>query len=129
MYKDKARQREANRMASQRRRDKGMTQGMTKEGMTPQGMTCVGKPCYPRVSDQEFTKLLSKAGPGFGPVSKPGDEDYVPRCETTRTYMKDVGDACGLVGEWLMTPENSKNSGGPVPKVPKPPRGAGLTKS
>ena len=39
MYKDKAKQREANRRASQRRRDKGMTQGMTNEGMMPQGMT------------------------------------------------------------------------------------------
>ena len=34
MYKDKDKQREANREASQRRRDKGMTQGMTNEGMT-----------------------------------------------------------------------------------------------
>ena len=34
MYKDKDKQREANRKASQRRRDKGMTQGMTHEGMT-----------------------------------------------------------------------------------------------
>ena len=35
-YSDKNRQREANRLASKRRRDKqkGMTQGMTHEGMT-----------------------------------------------------------------------------------------------
>ena len=34
MYKDPDKQREANRKASQRKRDKGMTQGMTNEGMT-----------------------------------------------------------------------------------------------
>ncbi len=44
MYKDPDRQREANRQASQRRRDKGMTQGMTNEGMMPQGMTDANKP-------------------------------------------------------------------------------------
>lgn len=34
MYKDKDKQKEANRKASQRRRDKGMTQGITNQGMT-----------------------------------------------------------------------------------------------
>jgi len=38
MYKDKEKQREANRLAKQKAR-KGMTSGMTQEGMTGQGMT------------------------------------------------------------------------------------------
>jgi hypothetical protein len=38
MYKDKEKQREANRKASQRRRHT-LTQGMTKQGMTVEGMT------------------------------------------------------------------------------------------
>ena len=35
MYKDKDRQKEANRLAASRRRAKGMTKGMTNQGMTP----------------------------------------------------------------------------------------------
>ena len=44
MYKDKEQQKEANRLASQRRRDK--SKGMTREGMTEQGMTqgCILEP-------------------------------------------------------------------------------------
>jgi len=45
-YKDKDKQKEANRLAARRRRDKakGMTQGMTIEGMT-QGMTLPTDAC------------------------------------------------------------------------------------
>ena len=41
MYKDKYKQKEANRLAAQRRRDKakGMTEGMTNSGYDAQGMT------------------------------------------------------------------------------------------
>ena len=41
MYKDKEKQREANRLAKQKAR-KGMTSGMTEQGMTGQGMTKEG---------------------------------------------------------------------------------------
>lgn len=90
MYKDKDKQREANRKASRRARIKRrattdltpLAQGVTNEGVTPQGMTQ-----YPRVSDQDFTKLMAKAGPGHVRVSKPGDVDYVPQCETTRAFV------------------------------------------
>jgi hypothetical protein len=46
MYKDKEKQKQANRAAAQRRRDKakGMTQGMTKPGYDAQGMTEVLQP-------------------------------------------------------------------------------------
>ena len=39
MYKDKDKQREANRQASQRRRDADKVKGMTAQGMTNEGMT------------------------------------------------------------------------------------------
>ncbi len=42
MYKDKTKQKEANKEASQRQRDK--TKGMTPEGMTGQGMTLLKRP-------------------------------------------------------------------------------------
>ena len=44
MYKDREKQKEANRIASQKRRNKGMTQGMTEEGMTvPEGSENAGE--------------------------------------------------------------------------------------
>lgn len=50
------------------------------------------RPSWPEVmfdsiSDQDFTRLLSKAGLGHKRVYKLGDEDYVPQCETTRRYI------------------------------------------
>ena len=44
-------------------------------------------------SDQDLTRLMAKAGPGHVRVSKPGDDDYVPMCETTRRYIDGRG-AC-----------------------------------
>ena len=41
MYKDRDKQKEANRQAQARRRQQGMTKGMTSEGMTQQGMTAL----------------------------------------------------------------------------------------
>lgn len=80
MYKDKDRQREANRQASQRRRNR---KGMTNEGMTPQGMT------------EQWTGIDSMIKPkpeltaqGNIRVSKPGDADYEPQCETTRAFVE-----------------------------------------
>ncbi len=148
MYKDKDKQREANRTASQRRRDK--QKGMTLEGMTIQDefphvipedildncrkrLKKRGKdikcfldlpadvqqtiyrlcPCvvedheercrrtaiainyqhlfpdsYEPGSSADFTKLMAQAGPGHVRVSKPGDADYVPQCETTRAFVE-----------------------------------------
>ena len=45
-------------------------------------------PEYPRVSDQDFTKLMAQAGPDHVRVSKPGDADYEPQCETTRAFVE-----------------------------------------
>lgn len=50
------------------------------EGLTP----------YPRVSDQDFTRLLATLPPGSPTVrvSKPGDVDYEPQCETTKAFVE-----------------------------------------
>ena len=77
MYKDKDKQREANRLQMQRARAKGNTEQDNGKGNTG----------YPRVTDQEFTKLMAQAKPGHVRVSKPGDADYEPQCETTRAFV------------------------------------------
>jgi len=111
MYKDKDKQREANKKAKARQRAKLCTEMITNDiadelGMT-QGMTLADNviplndirvipkqgqdiKCY---SDQDFTKLLVTLPSGSPTyrVSKPGDEDYVPMCETTRRYIEDEG--------------------------------------
>ena len=46
------------------------------------------KHSYPRVTDQDFTKLMAQAGPGHVRVSKPGDADYEPQCETTKAFVE-----------------------------------------
>ena len=68
MYKDKAKQKEANRQASQRRRDrKGMTDDCAKVGIV----------------------IPERTAQGNIRVSKPGDADYEPQCETTRAFVED----------------------------------------
>jgi len=88
-YKDKDKQREANRKAkrAQRARDN-----------EPQDMTLVMKmvnDVIPKtdirvIPDEDFTRLMAQAGPGHKRVSKPGDPDYVPQCETTRAFIEGV---------------------------------------
>ena len=80
MYKDKAKQREANRLQMQRAR---AAKGNTKQPVSQSNTS------YPRVTDQDFTKLMAQAGPGHVRVSKPGDADYEPQCETTRAFVED----------------------------------------
>lgn len=93
VYKDKDKQREANRQASQRRRD--MLKGMATQGVMDAGVTVINKqpnviPKYPRVSDQDFTRHLATLPPGSPTVrvSKPGDDDYEPQCETTKAFVE-----------------------------------------
>ena len=63
MYKDKTKQKEANKKAAKKHRAKGMTQGMTEEGMTQQGMT------YPHIidklTDPAWRAHLEKVCEGF----------------------------------------------------------------
>lgn len=70
-------QREYMRKRSKKCKDNG--------GSKAQGLTR-----YPRVSDQDFTKLMAQAKLGHVRVSKPGDADYVPQCETTRAFVDGV---------------------------------------
>ena len=42
---------------------------------------------YESAGDLDFTRLLAQASPGHVRVSKPGDADYIPQCQTTRDFM------------------------------------------
>ena len=78
-YKDKDKQREANREQMKRARAKGNTKPTNSQGNTE----------YPRVTDQDFTRLMAAdVGAPIVRVSKPGDDDYVPQCETTRAFIE-----------------------------------------
>ena len=46
---------------------------------------------YEPNSDERFTRLMASLplGSPTYPVSKPGDADYVPMCETTRKWVKE----------------------------------------
>ena len=80
MYKDTDKQKEANRIAAQKRRDKtkGTREGMTiEEGMTPKGMTNQGMtPVIEQVSVTPFIRSRI----GGCKVAIPGDEDYTGAC-------------------------------------------------
>lgn len=81
MYKDKDKQREANRQASQRRRDK--RKGMTKQGVTTEGMT------------QGVTSYI-----GCVPETKDTGVTFRPDCVTCE-HMVDGGNdraACDIGG-------------------------------
>jgi hypothetical protein len=88
MYKDKDKQREADKERQRRYRAnrglKAYPRGVTSQGVTGQGVTQ-----YPQVSDQDFTKLLTHdASPEHIRVTKPGDADYEPQCETTKAFVE-----------------------------------------
>ena len=108
MYKDKNKQREANRKAQAKFKAKGITkqgitkQGITKQGITKQGITVIPKgasviPCDTRlkvIPKDAPVVILCEAEPertaqGNIRVSKPGDDDYIPQCETTRAFIED----------------------------------------
>ena len=74
MYKDPNKQREANRQAMRRNRAKA------EQGITEQGITVVDEP-----SDV----IPERTAQGNIRVSKPGDPDYEPQCETTRAFVED----------------------------------------
>ena len=84
MYKDKDRQRQANRKAQAR--FKAKAKGITEQGITNEGITD-----WTEISDADFIRLLAKAGHKVYRVSKPGDADYVPMCETTRRFCQGRG--------------------------------------
>ena len=77
MYKDKNKQKEANRQAAQRRRDKAKS--------VTEGITIKSEPVIPivisqaRTSDREFTEMMATLplNSGYVKVDKPGDDSYV----------------------------------------------------
>lgn len=87
MYKDPDKQREAGRERARRYRE-AHQKALLSEGVT-EGMTEImaDKGRHKIVSDTEFTRLMFQARPGHVRVSKPGDADYVPQCETTRRFI------------------------------------------
>jgi len=80
MYKDKDRQREADRERQRRRRDKIKAKGVTDSGCDKQGVTV----------SQEVMVIAKpeRTARGNIRVSKPGDADYVPQCETTKAFIE-----------------------------------------
>ena len=69
MYKDREKQKEANRQAQARRRQQGMTKGMTSEGMTQEGVT---------------DNVIPETKLGYGPI----DQDLPANLELCRTCTK-----------------------------------------
>ncbi|KKM80202.1 hypothetical protein LCGC14_1342160 [marine sediment metagenome] len=104
MYKDKDKQREANRKASQRRRDKGMTvedersnepsnvipKGVTDKALLRFNVGEASERILPSDKDSVYSQKDIKperTAQGNIRVSKPGDDDYVPQCETTMVFV------------------------------------------
>ena len=86
MYKDKDRQREANR--ERQRRYKARHKGVTSEGVTNKALP----------DGTMDIKTLAMMDAGCGDklshgleqmILKPGDAGYLPQCETTRAFIKD----------------------------------------
>ena len=75
MYKDPDKQREANREASKKYRD----------SMTGKGMT-VSPEIIP---ESDIRVIPERTAQGNVKVSKPGDANYVPQCETTKAFIED----------------------------------------
>lgn len=87
MYKDKDRQREANKQAKERwkakQADKYVREalGIPKEGIPERGIP-------PIVDEGIPSPKPERTALGNIRVSKPGDDDYVPQCETTRAFIE-----------------------------------------
>ncbi len=88
MYKDPNKQREANKKAMQRLRDKNLDIVMPgyKEGYDKAVEIARGtQPVIP--SCDTLPVIPERTAQGNIRVSKPGDSDYVPQCETTRRFV------------------------------------------
>ena len=99
MYKDKDKQREADRARQKRRRDKIKAEGVTESGRDGQGVT-VRLPEHSPDEVAVFERDMISAKPertaqGNIRVSKPGDPDYVPQCETTRAHIEGLMQGLG----------------------------------
>ena len=85
MYKDKDKQRESGRERVRRYRDK-------QKGVTSEGVTCkalpIDKTPYAELIGDKICVIPERTAQGNIRVSKPGDPDYVPQCETTRAFIE-----------------------------------------
>lgn len=106
MYKDKEKQREADRERQKRRRDKIKAESVTESRCDRQGVTDMktifnaGEQSRRLGSDEELRRTYEnsvlcvpiekpeRTERGNIRVSKPGDSDYVPQCETTRAFIE-----------------------------------------
>jgi hypothetical protein len=78
MYKDKDKQREANRQAQAKFKAKGITnQGIT-DRVLPDNF----------IGGVNLNTKPERTAQGNIRVSKPGDADYVPMCETTKAFIE-----------------------------------------
>ncbi len=82
MYKDKDKQREADRERQRRHRAaKSVTKQAKTQSVTSDIMS---------QSERKNYKPASELKPGeLNKVSKPGDADYVPQCETTKAFIEE----------------------------------------
>ena len=86
MYKNKAKQREAVKAATQRyRANKGDSalSGSKQVSQNARGLSMLDE-----VGDTQPV-IPKRTAQGNIRVSKPGDVDYVPQCETTRAFVED----------------------------------------
>jgi hypothetical protein len=81
MYKDKDKQREANRQAQARFKAKGIT----KQGITLPAKTDLGNTLTTTQTVSAF--IPERTAQGNIRVSKLGDADYEPQCETTKAFV------------------------------------------
>ena len=99
MYKDKDRQREADKERQRRyreshpisgkRRDKGVTESGRDKGVTDKLVDAMitGDVALADKCADEILGKPERTAQGNIRVSKPGDDDYVPQCETTRAFI------------------------------------------
>ena len=94
MYKNKDKQREADKIRAKRYRDK--VKGVTNTRRDGQGVTVTKADSHIDASDISMVKALhqtisnpERTAQGNIRVSKPGDDDYEPQCETTRAFIED----------------------------------------
>ena len=101
-YKDKDKQREADRDRQRRYREthpvrgKRRDEGVTNSGCDTKGVTITKADSHINASGINVVKALhqittkpERTAQGNIRVSKPGDADYVPQCETTRAFEND----------------------------------------
>ena len=88
MYKNRDKQREANRQAQAKFKAKLKAEGIE---FSEKKNGTFHIPLGKGITNQGITEkvLPERTAQGNIRVSKPGDDDYVPQCETTRAFIED----------------------------------------